>query len=111
MRLYKILSLPAWQACQGQDRVSLGRDDAHFIHLAEADQVERIAAKFFADQSELVIVELDPQKLPGRLVHEANPGGETLYYHLYDGFLPFQAVTGFRHTLGSGQPEAGSLAD
>jgi uncharacterized protein (DUF952 family) len=94
--VYKILTPAAWQSCQGQERLALGADDAGFIHLAEPDQVGRIAAKFFAGEPRVIVVELDPAKLPGRLVHEANPGGATLYYHLYEGYLPFSAVTGVK---------------
>ena len=94
--VYKILTPAAWQSCQGQPRLALGADDARFIHLAEPDQVGRIAAKFFSKEPQVIVVELDPAKLPGRLVHEANPGGATLYYHLYDGYLPFSAVTGVK---------------
>lgn len=91
--LYKILTPEAWQRCQNKDRLSLGPDDTTFIHLAEQDQVPRIAKKFFPDQPQLMIVELDPKRLPGRLVKEANPGGTIRYYHLYDGYLPFSAVS------------------
>jgi len=94
--LYKILTPNTWQACQGQDRLSLGPDDTSFIHLAEEDQVPRIAKKFFQEHSRLIIVELDPAGLPGRLIKEANPGGTVCYYHLYDGYLPFSAVSNHR---------------
>ncbi|MFN8611209.1 MAG: DUF952 domain-containing protein [Vulcanimicrobiota bacterium] len=92
--IYKLLTPAAWQHSQGQPRLELGADDTSFIHLAESDQVARIAEKFFKGQSRVIVVELDPARLPGRLVHEANPGGQTLYYHLYDGYLPRRAVTG-----------------
>lgn len=92
--VYKILTPAAWQQCQGQERLSLGADDQLFIHLAEPEQVPRIAAKFFKGEPRVIVVELDPGLLPGRLVHEANPGGSTLYYHLYEGYLPMRAVTG-----------------
>lgn len=92
--VYKILTPAAWQQCQGQERLSLGPDDRTFIHLAESEQVERIATKFFKGERRVIVVELDPSLLPGRLVHEANPGGNTLYYHLYDGYIPMRAVTG-----------------
>ncbi|MBS2039281.1 DUF952 domain-containing protein [bacterium] len=94
--LYKILTPAAWQQCQGQERLSLGKDDLSFIHLSESDQVARIASKFFKGETRVIVVELNPGLLPGRLVHEANPGGSTLYYHLYDGYLPTRAVTGHK---------------
>lgn len=94
--LYKILSLTAWTASQGQERLALGPDDARFIHLAEAHQIERIARKFFSGEPEVVVVELDPTQFVGRLVLEANPGGSQRYYHLYEGYIPQAAVVSHR---------------
>ena len=94
--VYKILTLGEWEGCQGKDRLPLGKDDKNFIHLAEAHQVEPIARKFFPHDQRLVIVELDPAQLPVRLVHESNPGGTALFYHLYQGYLPFSAVRSHR---------------
>lgn len=94
--LYKLLSPAAWQQSQGSDRLVLGPDDTVFIHLAEAEQVDRIAKKFFSEHAQVVVIQLKTDDLPGRLVKEANPGGTTKYYHLYDGYLPFEAVVSHR---------------
>lgn len=88
--LYKILSLDNWH--KSEDHVALAEDDAQFIHFSQQDQVERIATKYWADAREYVVLEIDPTKLEGKLVYEANPGGIGKYYHLYDGKIPYEAV-------------------
>jgi uncharacterized protein (DUF952 family) len=90
--LYKILSVSNWQASQGKTALQLSQDDAQFIHLAMESQVERIAQKYWADAPRYVVLKLETSKLQGRLVLEANPGGETKYYHLYQGSIPLKAV-------------------
>jgi uncharacterized protein (DUF952 family) len=38
------------------------------------------------------VLKLDVKSLPGKLVYESNPGGETKYWHLYHGSIPLKAV-------------------
>lgn len=90
--LYKILSMRSWQATQKKKCVILTADDDAFIHLATEEQIEKIVAKFFPDEPEYAILKLDTTKLQGNLVYESNPGGTTKYYHLYNGFIPFNAI-------------------
>jgi len=89
--LYKIVSPEDWQAAQEQAYLKRGAIDTDFIHLATKEQLPRIAEKFWKNK-DYVILKLDPKKLTGRLVYEANPGGSTLFYHLYDGEIPREAV-------------------
>jgi len=97
--LYKILSYRNWQATENRRVVSLSGDDKEFIHLSTEEQLGRILEKYWADVAQYVVLKLDVSKLRGRLQYEANPGGSTRYYHLYDGFIPFQAIREARLTL------------
>jgi peptide deformylase len=90
--LYKILSLRNWQATQSRTAVLLSTEDDSFIHLSTQDQLDRIIKKYWADAPQLVILKIDSRKLEGRLVFETNPGGTTKYYHLYNGFIPFNSI-------------------
>ncbi|MBA3958357.1 MAG: DUF952 domain-containing protein [Parachlamydiaceae bacterium] len=90
--LYKILALDLWRRSQNQDRLELPVEDEVFIHLSTEDQLERILKKFWSHTDAYVILKVDPRKLPGRLLHETNPGGTQKYYHLYDGYIPLKAV-------------------
>jgi uncharacterized protein (DUF952 family) len=89
--LYKIVSPEEWEESQRQNQVVKSAMDADFIHLATKEQVPRIAQKFWKGR-EYLVLKLKTKKLEGRLVLEANPGGENRYYHLYEGKIPLDAV-------------------
>lgn len=89
--LYKIVSPEEWQKSKGEKFLETSSFDEKFIHLATKEQLPHVAQKFW-NEKEYVILTLDTKKLLGRLVYETNPGGTTLYYHLYDGKIPLDAV-------------------
>lgn len=89
--LYKVVSVQDWKESQDLGHVVLGEMDTPFIHLSTESQLPRILSKYWPS-GYYVILKLDPSKLLGRLVLEANPGGENKYYHLYDGRIPISAV-------------------
>lgn len=90
--LYKITSVQDWEKSQIAGHVIPGELDTLFIHLATEGQLEKITKKFWSSVSEYYILKLDSRKLKGKLVFEANPGGENKYYHLYKGSIPLNAV-------------------
>lgn len=90
--LYKILSLRNWEATQNIKAVQLPPEDDVFIHFSTEEQLERIIKKYWADAPQLVVLKIESNQLKGRLVFEANPGGTSKYYHLYDGFIPCRAI-------------------
>ena len=88
--LYKVLSVEDWgKSCK---KVSLSSMDTDFIHLSTKDQLDRIIEKYWADASQYVLLKLDVEKLKGKLVLEANPGGTNKYYHLYNGSVPLSSI-------------------
>lgn len=89
--LYRIISSDEWQKSSTQKFLQTPLFDEDFIHLATKEQLPHIIQKFW-DKKTYIILTLDPNKLIGRLVYEANPGGTTLYYHLYEGKIPLDAV-------------------
>lgn len=97
--LYKILSLDNWNKSFTLSHIALSSDDDHFIHFSTEEQLNRIIDKYWGNVSEYVILKLDAKKLPGRLVYEANPGGENKYYHLYEGSIPKEAIVERRHIV------------
>lgn len=90
--LYKIVSKQLWQDSQASVSLKLTQHDMAFIHLSEREQLDKIIKKYFALESEVLVLKLDVNKLQGRLVKEKNPGGTTEYFHLYEGKIPLQAV-------------------
>lgn len=97
--LYKVLSVKAWEESQQGANLKIGPIDTDFIHLAKEEQLEKVIAKFWGDSSEYVVAKLDPKKFIGNLVYEFNPGGSMKYYHLYNGFIPLNAVIDTQHII------------
>lgn len=90
--LYKILSLRNWQATQSRKAFQLPAEDDLFIHFSTEEQVESVIKKYWADAPQFAILKIDANKLKGKLAFETNQGGTTQYYHLYDGFIPFDSI-------------------
>ena len=65
-----------------------------YIHLSAADQLAVTAAKHYAGQSDLVLVEVDLTALGDTLIWEPSRGG-ALFPHIY-GPLPVAATQGLR---------------
>jgi uncharacterized protein (DUF952 family) len=91
--LYKVLSLENWKQSQAAKSLALSADDQAFIHFSREDQLERITSKYWSSVPEYMILKISTAKLLGKLVLEANPGGTSKYYHLYDGSIPLDAIT------------------
>lgn len=67
-------------------------DEVGFIHLSTRDQVEATANRFYSDVDQLVLLTVDPLKVPSEIKWEPPaPGVDTLFPHIY-GPLPIAAV-------------------
>ena len=82
-------ALLAWQAGEYSPETLA---EGGFVHCSTIDQVLEVANLRFADQSGLVLLEIDPSQLGGVVVEENLEGGEELYPHIY-GRLPMSAVS------------------
>jgi uncharacterized protein (DUF952 family) len=72
--------------------VHLASMDDDYVHLATEEQVDRIIAKYWSGVSKFIVLKVKSAELEGNLVLETNPGGTTLFYHLYNGSIPLSAV-------------------
>lgn len=81
---YKILSLTDWQSLVAKTQYEGSPVDLAdgYIHLSADDQLAGTAAKHYAGQSDLMLVEVDLSKLGAELVWEASRGG-ALFPHIY----------------------------
>lgn len=67
-------------------------DDVGFIHLSTREQVESTANRFYADVDQLVLLTIDPLKVPSEIRWESPaPSVDVLFPHVY-GPLPISAV-------------------
>ncbi|MEG1029272.1 MAG: DUF952 domain-containing protein [Brevundimonas sp.] len=93
---FKILSRADWRATLAEgayDGSPVDHADG-YIHLSAADQLAVTAAKHYAGQSDLMLVEVDLDALGETLVWEPSRGG-ALFPHIY-GPLPVAATRGVR---------------
>jgi uncharacterized protein (DUF952 family) len=86
-RLFHIARIADWDQAlrDGVYRVSsLGKhlDDEGFIHLSFAHQVKSVADAFYRGMTDLVLLELDPERLGSPVVVES------LFPHLYGEIHP-----------------------
>ncbi len=99
--LYKVLSYRHWQATEHRKTVTLSAEDDAFIHLSTEEQLDRIISKYWSTVLQFVVLKLATDKLEGELKYEANLGGSTKYYHLYQGFIPFRSIVEAKIMFGS----------
>ncbi len=90
--IYHITTYPAWQRAQkiGEYIPEAFAADG-FIHCSDHYQIEGTANRFYASTPDLVVLEIDPDKLVAPLVYENLEGGEMTFPHIY-GPLNLDAV-------------------
>lgn len=90
-RIFHITDKTAWETAQtSQKYVHESLETEGFIHCSQIFQIEKVANLFFQDQSDLVLLEIDPQRLQAVLNYDEIEGGEK-FPHLY-GPLNLDAV-------------------
>lgn len=84
MLIYKILRRPEWDAFRAAGITAGAPVDLAdgFIHFSTAAQVAETAAKWFAAESDLVLVAIDADRLGEALKWEPSRAG-ALFPHLY----------------------------
>lgn len=84
MRIYKILPRAEWVAAQGSGRFEGSAVDHQdgYIHFSTAAQAQETARRYFAGQSDLVVLEIEGDDLGAALKWEPSRGGD-LFPHLY----------------------------
>lgn len=89
---WKILSVADWKLMLAEGRYEGSPVDLAdgYIHLSAADQLEATAAKHYAGQTDLMLVEVDLTVLADDVVWEPSRGG-ALFPHIY-GVLPISAT-------------------
>jgi uncharacterized protein (DUF952 family) len=111
-RIYKILPRADWTAAKAAGRFEgspVDRADG-YIHFSTAAQAPETAAKHFAGQGGLVVLEVEADDLGAALKWEPSRGG-ALFPHLY-GSLETRHVRAVTEApLGEGGvPQVGALA-
>lgn len=84
MLIFKIFRRPEWDAFRAAGATAGAPIDLAdgYIHFSTAEQVTETAAKHFADQSDLVLVAVESERMGDALKWEVSRGG-ALFPHLY----------------------------
>jgi uncharacterized protein (DUF952 family) len=92
MQLYHITSeAEARKAAQAGEYTPAAFDREGFIHCSYAHQVPATLERIFRGRTDLVVLEIDPEKLGCKVVDENLEGGTELFPHIY-GHLSMSAV-------------------
>lgn len=90
--IYHITTQTEWQQAQKNgEYIPKAFSSDGFIHCSDHYQIEDTANRFYASTPDLIVLEIDPDKLVAPLVYENLEGGEMTFPHVY-GHLNLDAV-------------------
>ena len=90
--IYHVTNPAAWKKGQEDGRyLPEGFDKEGFIHCSKMEQIAGVGERYYAGQTGLLILGINPDKLTSKLVFENTMGGEELFPHIY-GPLNLDAV-------------------
>jgi uncharacterized protein (DUF952 family) len=69
--------------------------DEGFVHCSFAEQVDATADRYYGDADDVVVLRIDPDRLPGAVVVEDIGGAGVAFPHVY-GPIPIAAVVDAR---------------
>ena len=82
--IYHITSLAEWESAQKKgsyEAASLKEEG--FIHCSLEEQVIGVIERYFANQTGLVKLSIDPAKLKSQLIYEWSPSLAQTFPHIY----------------------------
>mgnify|MGYP001161685921 FL=1 len=90
--IYHITTQTEWQQAQKNgEYIPKAFSSDGFIHCSDHYQIEDTANRFYTSTPDLIVLEIDPDKLVAPLVYENLEGGEMTFPHVY-GHLNLDAV-------------------
>jgi uncharacterized protein (DUF952 family) len=91
-RIYRLTDTATWTEAERTGTFASPDLAAEgFIHFSERHQVAGTANRYYADRTELLLLEVDEDRLVARVVRENTTGGTELFPHVY-GPVPVTAV-------------------
>ena len=91
--IYHVINKTSWQEALQQgfyEAPSLATEG--FIHLSTKDQVAGVLQRYYQNQTDLLLLQVDESKLTAELKYEIAPSVNELFPHLF-GRLNLDAVT------------------
>lgn len=92
--IYHITTLSAWEKAQELGAYSApSLDSEGFIHCSKKEQVEGVLQRFYAGQTGLILLNIDPELLNAPLIYEMATDLQEMFPHVY-GKIPLKSVVG-----------------
>lgn len=91
-KLLHITSRSSWSDQQATEYRDPSLEAEGFIHCSTAEQVLTPANERFANRDDLVLLVIDPERVPAEIVFEDSYGSGTEFPHIY-GPIPLDAVS------------------
>lgn len=82
MLIYHIVLPEVWAAFDGDLYKAPSLETEGFIHCSFAEQLDGVIARYYGDNDQLVILEIDPERLMSRMIKEPSTNNE-IYPHIY----------------------------
>lgn len=82
MFIYHIVLPEIWMAIDNDLYEAASLETEGFIHCSFAEQLDGVIARYYSDKSNLVILEIDPERLMSRMIKEPSTNSE-IYPHIY----------------------------
>jgi uncharacterized protein (DUF952 family) len=92
MLIYHIVRTDVWSNFRGTHYEAESFSAEGFIHCSFADQLDAVLKRYYSRDDEVIVLEINPEKLDSRLVVEPSTGGEK-YPHIY-GTINRDAIVG-----------------
>src|SRR6476659_6885402 len=98
MKIFHIVLPDVWADFAGTHYEAESLASEGFIHCSFEDQLDAVLKRYYSGRDEVVILEIDPDKLDSKLVVEPSTGGEN-YPHVYGPINRDAIVKSERKTL------------
>lgn len=83
MKIYHIVTPEVWARYKNKDFYEAeSLETENFIHCSYAGQLEAVLDRYYKNARNVLILEIETDKLSSELVEEASTGGE-IYPHIY----------------------------
>ena len=82
MLIYHIVLPEAWTAFDTGLYRAASLQTEGFIHCSFAEQLDSVIKRYYSNQSEVVVLEIETEKLMSRVLNEPSTGN-AIYPHIY----------------------------
>jgi uncharacterized protein (DUF952 family) len=95
MRIFHIVLPDDWKAWDTDLYRAKSLETEGFIHCSFADQLNRVIARYYGGEAEVVVIEIETDALMSRVINEPSTASE-IYPHVY-GPINRDAIVSVKH--------------